>query len=102
MSNPLAAELEERGIVVLRDLLTQEQLGGMQKAFEVCLRRMRWNNFDGFEKTESYRHMVQGRPDAGPGLRGARSSSSGQMPSCRIAVSTAVRRGDGQRVAASS
>ena len=59
MDNHLAAELEERGIVVLRDLLTQDQLRRMQKAFAVRLRRMRWNNFDGYEKTEQYRHMVQ-------------------------------------------
>ena len=59
MGSPLAAELEEKGIVVLRDLLTQEQLAGMQKAFDVRLRRMRWNNFDGYEKTEPNRHMVQ-------------------------------------------
>jgi ectoine hydroxylase-related dioxygenase (phytanoyl-CoA dioxygenase family) len=59
MVSPLTAELEAQGIVVLRDLLTQEQLRGMQKAFEVRLRRMRWNNFDGYEKTERYRHMVQ-------------------------------------------
>src|SRR5262245_23756936 len=59
MRNPLAAELEERGIVVVRDLLAQEELRGMQKAFAVRLRRLRWNNFDGYEKTEPYRHMVQ-------------------------------------------
>ena len=59
MGNTLATEVEERGIVVLRDLLTREQLRGMQKAFEVRLRRMRWNNFDGYEKTEPYRYMVQ-------------------------------------------
>ena len=53
------AELEERGIVVLRDLLTPEQLKGMQETFAVRLQRMRWNNFDGYEKTKRYRHMVQ-------------------------------------------
>jgi hypothetical protein len=59
MGNPLAAELEERGIVLLPGLLTREQLSGMQRAFEVRLRRMRWNDVDGYEKTEPYRHMVQ-------------------------------------------
>src|SRR5262245_2717635 len=59
MGNPLAAELDESGIVVLRDLMNKQQLASMQKAFEVRLRRMRWNNFDGYEKTEPYRHMVQ-------------------------------------------
>src|SRR5712691_2159230 len=52
MGNPLAAELEERGIVLLPDLLTQEELSGMQRAFEVRLQRMRWNDVDGYEKTE--------------------------------------------------
>ena len=55
----LTAELEQNGIVLLENLLTQQQLSGMQKAFESRLRRLRWNNFDGYEKTEPYRHMVQ-------------------------------------------
>jgi hypothetical protein len=59
MGNPLATELEQRGIVLLPNLLTKEQLRGMQEAFAVRLRRMRWNDVDGYEKTESYRHMVQ-------------------------------------------
>jgi len=59
MGNPLVTELEERGIVLLPDLLTTEQLRGMQSAFDARLRRMRWNDFDGYEKTEPYRHMVQ-------------------------------------------
>ena len=55
----LAAELDQNGIVVLRNLLSPEQLGGMQRAFALRLQRLRWNNFDGYEKTEPYRHMVQ-------------------------------------------
>jgi hypothetical protein len=55
----LAGELEEHGIVVLPDFVSGEQLAHMQEAFAICLKRMRWNNFDGFEKTEPYRHMVQ-------------------------------------------
>ena len=51
--------LRQDGIVLLPDLLTGEQLEGMQSAFDVRLKRMRWNDFDGFEKTEPYRHMVQ-------------------------------------------
>lgn len=53
------SELEKNGIVVLPNLLTPEQLGGMQRAFESRLRRLRWNNFDGYQKTEPYRHMVE-------------------------------------------
>src|SRR5207253_9958074 len=59
MLNPLTKELEENGIVIIPDLLTGSQLRGMQVAFNARLRRMRWNNFDGYEKTERYRHMVQ-------------------------------------------
>lgn len=59
MGNPLVRELEEKGIVLIPDLLTQEQLRSMQQAFETRLRALRWNNRDGYEKTEPYRHMVQ-------------------------------------------
>ncbi len=55
----LTAELETNGIVVLPNLLSAEQLRDMQKAFAVKLRRMRWNNIDGYQKTERYRHMVE-------------------------------------------
>src|SRR5712691_3633454 len=54
----LSSELETNGIVVLPNLLNSEQLGGMQKAFDARLRRMRWNNFDGYHKTERFRHMI--------------------------------------------
>src|SRR3977135_2611829 len=55
----LSSELETNGIVVLPNLLNSEQLGGMQKAFEARLRRMRWNNVDGYHKTERFRHMIE-------------------------------------------
>lgn len=55
----LTAELETDGIVTLPPIVSPEQLAGMQKAFEVKLRRMRWNDLDGYEKTERLRHMVQ-------------------------------------------
>jgi hypothetical protein len=55
----LASELETNGIVVLPDLLSSEQLHGMQRAFEARLRRVRWNNFDGYHKTERFRHMIE-------------------------------------------
>ncbi len=53
------AQLEQDGIALLPDLLTAGQLAGMQRAFALRLRRLRWNDFDGYEKTERYRHMVQ-------------------------------------------
>lgn len=55
----LVAELELEGIVSLPNLLSAAQLQGMQEAFAVRLERMRWNNFDGYHKTEPYRHMVE-------------------------------------------
>ena len=55
----LATELDTNGIVVLPNLLDAEQLCEMRLAFESRLRRMRWNNLDGYQKTERYRHMVE-------------------------------------------
>jgi ectoine hydroxylase-related dioxygenase (phytanoyl-CoA dioxygenase family) len=55
----LASELETNGLVVLPPLLTAEQLKDMQDAFAARLRRLRWNNFDGYQRTEIYRHMVE-------------------------------------------
>ncbi len=55
----LTVELETNGIVVLPNLLSSEQLRGMQQAFEARLRRVRWNNFDGYVKTERFRHMIE-------------------------------------------
>jgi hypothetical protein len=58
-ADALTAELETNGIVVLPNLLSSEQLRGMQQAFEARLRRVRWNNFDGYLKTERFRHMIE-------------------------------------------
>jgi len=55
----MTKELEENGIVIIPDLLTASQLRGMQVSFNARLRRMRWNDFDGYEKNDRYRHMVQ-------------------------------------------
>ena len=55
----LAAELDSNGIVVLPSLLKAEQLQDMQLAFESRLRRMRWNNIEGYQQTERHRHMVE-------------------------------------------
>jgi hypothetical protein len=59
MASPLAKELEHHGIVIFEHLIGPEQLAGMRRAFERRLRRLRWNHFDGYEKTERYRLMVQ-------------------------------------------
>src|SRR5215510_6226731 len=55
----LLAELNTEGIIVLPNLLSREQLSGMQQAFATRLHRMRWNNFEGYQKTEPLRHMVE-------------------------------------------
>jgi hypothetical protein len=55
----LAAELESNGIVVLPNVISPEQLRGMQMAFESRLQRVGWNNFDGYQRTEIYRHMIE-------------------------------------------
>jgi hypothetical protein len=55
----LAAELDSNGIVVLPAIVEPEQLRAMQTAFATRLRRVRWNNFEGYKKTEPYRHMVE-------------------------------------------
>jgi hypothetical protein len=58
-ADDLAAELDRNGIIVLPDVVSPEQLRGMQTAFEVRLQRVRWNNFDGYQRTELYRHMIE-------------------------------------------
>ena len=51
--------IERDGLAVLPGFVQGETLGAMQRAFESRLERMRWNNFDGYERTERYRRNVQ-------------------------------------------
>lgn len=55
----LVSRLENDGIVVLPELVSKPTLRTMQDAFAARLKRLRWNNFDGYQKTEPYRHMVE-------------------------------------------
>ena len=55
----LCNELDRSGIVLLPRLISDKQLTSMQLAFEARLQRLRWNNFEGYEKTEPYRHMIE-------------------------------------------
>ena len=55
----LSAELDANGVVVLPSIISDEQLRDMQHAFAAKLRYVRWNNFDGYQRTEIYRHMVE-------------------------------------------
>jgi Phytanoyl-CoA dioxygenase (PhyH) len=58
-ADALTSELETNGVVVLPGLLNPEQLRSTQHAFEARLRRVRWNNFEGYQRTELFRHMVE-------------------------------------------
>ena len=59
MIDNIVAGLEQDGVVALPNLLSVEQLTPMQQAFNARLKRLRWNNLDGYEKTESNRHMIE-------------------------------------------
>lgn len=55
----LYSRLDQDGIVVLPELAGPATLRAMREAFGAQLQRLRWNNFDGYQKTEPYRHMVE-------------------------------------------
>ena len=57
--NQLASKLEADGVVLLPQLLPPSTLRAMQAAFDSRLQTLRWNNFEGYQKTEPYRHMVE-------------------------------------------
>jgi len=59
VADSLSMQLERDGIVALPNLLSRQKLSGMQRAFEARLVRLRWNNFEGYAKTEPYRHMIE-------------------------------------------
>jgi Phytanoyl-CoA dioxygenase (PhyH) len=59
LAHSLARELEAHGIVRLPSLVSDETLRDMRLAFGSRLRRMRFNDCDGYERTERYRLMVQ-------------------------------------------
>src|ERR1700752_5288942 len=58
VAEDLIVKLDRDGIAPLPKLLSDQQLKGMQTAFAARLKRLRWNDFDGYEQTELYRHMV--------------------------------------------
>jgi hypothetical protein len=59
MPTSLARDLEIHGIASLPPLVSRETLADMQSAFAARLNRLRWNDHEGYERTELYRHMVQ-------------------------------------------
>ncbi len=58
-SNVIAKDLETDGIARLPPLVGADTLRDMQAAFAARLARLRWNDQDGYERTERFRHMVQ-------------------------------------------
>ncbi len=52
-------QLDKDGIAVLPGFIQGETLAAMQRAFEARLQRLRWSNFDGYERTERFRLMVE-------------------------------------------
>jgi hypothetical protein len=59
MSDSISKDLEVHGIARLPALVNQDVLRDMQAAFEARLKNLRWNDQDGYERTERFRHMVQ-------------------------------------------
>jgi len=59
MSSQIAKELEKDGIARLPQLVSPETLKDMQSAFAGRLKALRWNDNDGYERTERFRLMVQ-------------------------------------------
>ena len=57
--NSVLSRLQQEGVAVIQGLVTPEALRSMQQAFAARLQRIRWNNFDGYQKTEPYRHLVE-------------------------------------------
>ena len=55
----LFSELDTNGVVVLPSIISDEQLREMRHAFAAKLQHVRWNNVDGYQRTEIYRHMVE-------------------------------------------
>lgn len=55
----IVARLEHDGIAVLPELVSHEHLAAMQRAFASRLERPRWNDLEGYQKTEPYRHLIE-------------------------------------------
>jgi hypothetical protein len=57
-ASELLTSLERDGIAIIQNLLTADQLQGMQTAFDARLRHVRWNDIDGYER-ERFRHVIE-------------------------------------------
>jgi hypothetical protein len=59
MGVPWAEQLERDGVAVIPHLVSPAALGAMQQAFARRLLRQRWNDLDGYSRTEPYRLLVE-------------------------------------------
>ncbi len=57
--NQVFSVLVRDGIVILPDFVPPQQLQSMRQAFESRLQHLRWNDVEGYFKTERFRHMVE-------------------------------------------
>jgi hypothetical protein len=55
----VCSHLQQDGVVALTGLVSSETLRAMQAAFAARLQQLRFNNLDGYQKTEPYRHMIE-------------------------------------------
>jgi len=53
------SRLQQDGVAILSGLVSPGSLRAMQESFATRLQRIRWNNFEGYQKTEPYRHLVE-------------------------------------------
>jgi hypothetical protein len=59
LADTLVKQLTIDGMARLPRLVSDAALYDMQQAFAARLERLRWNNTDGYERTDRYRFMVQ-------------------------------------------
>lgn len=59
VTSSILGKLETDGVAVLPRLMSDQNLREMREVFESRLKHLRWNDVEGFEKTELHRHMVQ-------------------------------------------
>lgn len=68
LARELCAELDRSGIVQLPAIIPAHRLESMQRAFRRQLTGSRWNDYDGYEKTEPNRLMIEDVLTLDPGF----------------------------------
>jgi hypothetical protein len=75
----LFSELDANGVVVLPSIISDEPLREMRHAFAATrAQHVRWNNVDGYQRTEIYRHMVEDVLLLAQGFVDSRGASAGE------------------------